>query len=140
MARMELDGIDELVNELEEMGDLSETAPKMLGEAGTILERNLKKNVRIAASNGNATGELVESIHTMPARQNAYGHYTVVGPTGTDKKGLRNGEKMAYLEYGTSRNGKRRQPPRPVMEKTLRESEPSVEDKMQEVFNGGKES
>lgn len=135
MAKFEMNGLDMLIEELERSADLSEVAPKMIDAATPILVKNLKKNIQSAASRGYATGALAESVHATKARMNQYGYFSAVGPTGTDKSGVRNGEKLAYLEYGTSRNGKQHQPPRPVMARTMNESEEAVVERMQEVFN-----
>lgn len=130
MARFEMDGMDELMEELEAMADLSEIAPKMINAATPTVVENLSKNIHSAADRGYATGELESAVHATKAKQNNYGYFAAVGVTGTDSKGMRNGEKMAYLEYGTSK-----QEAHPVMAKTVNESEDTCIEKMQEIFN-----
>ena len=51
-------------------------------------------------------------------------------PTGRDEKGVRNMEKMVYMEYGTSK-----QEATPVLSPAVRKAEDPVTEKMQEVFN-----
>lgn len=131
MARFEMSGMDDLMKQMEQLADLEEVAPKMIDAATPTIKENLSKNIRTAANRGYATGELAESIQATKAKQNAYGYFAAVRPTGADKKGTRNGEKLAYLEYGVS--GK--QEPHPVMAKTINESEEVAISKMQEVFN-----
>lgn len=135
MAKFEFAGLDMMVEELERIGKIDKLAPKMIEAATPILVENLKNNVRTAAGNGYATGELVASIGATDTEKNSYGYFSAVRPVGKDSKGMRNGEKMAYLEYGTSRNGKQHQPPRPVLTRTLHESEDAVLKRMQEVFD-----
>ncbi len=135
MAKFEISGLDMLIEELEKLADLTQVAPKMVDAATPILVKNLKNNIQTAVGSGYATGALVESVHATDAKMNQYGCFAAVGPTGTDAKGVRNAEKLAYLEYGTSQNGKRHQSPRPVMARTLHESEDAVLKKMQEVFD-----
>lgn len=129
MARFEMNGMDELINQLENMADLSETALKMIDAATPTIEKNLAKNIHAAANRGYATGELEKSVHSTKAKQNNYGYFAAVGVIGTDSKGVRNGEKLAYLEYGTTT-----QDAHPVMAKTVNESEKECIEKMQEVF------
>lgn len=130
MANFHLEGIDGLVQQLENLADLSELAPKMIDAAKPTVAESLKKNIRIAADRGYATGELAESVTATKTRLNNYGYFASVLVSGTDTKGVRNGEKLAYLEYGTST-----QTAHPVMQKTVNESEQGAIQKMQDVFN-----
>lgn len=131
MARFEVEGIDDIMKELETLGDIDAVAPKMINAAAPVLIKSMKKNISKATNRGYATGELEASIRATNARQNIYGYFSAVGPTGSDSKGVRNAEKMVYLEYGVS--GK--QEAHPVMAKTLHESEEEVIDVMQSIFN-----
>lgn len=54
------------------------------------------------------------------------------GPTGTDKNGVRNMEKMAYLEYGVKAH---KQPATPVITPAVEATHDKVVDDMQETFN-----
>lgn len=135
MARVQLDGLDDLMEELEKYSDIGKVAPKMIDSATPILEKNIKKNIQQAANRGYATGELAESVKATEAKQNNYGYFAAVGVTGTDSRGVRNGEKMAYLEYGTMKDGKQRTAPHPVMQRSINESETPCLEKMQQVFD-----
>lgn len=130
MANFEMDGLDEFMQELDGLTDLDSVATKMIDAAAPIVADNLKGNIQAAANRGYATGELADSVKPTKAKRNNYGHFAAVGVTGTDSKGIRNGEKMAYLEYGTSK-----QEAHPVMAKTINESEEKVIVRMQEVFD-----
>ena len=59
------------------------------------------------------------------------GVFAVVKPNGTDKNGLRNAEKMGYLEYGVRSHG---QEPRPVRAAAVAQSENAVMQVMEEVI------
>lgn len=59
------------------------------------------------------------------------GYYICVRPTGKDKDGVRNMEKMAALEYGVGG----RQAATPVLTPAVHAAEDPVLKKMQEVFD-----
>lgn len=126
MAKFEVNGIDDLMKELS-MLELEKIAPTMLEEAVPILEQQVISK----ATKHRVTGDMVRSIKCTKARRNQIGYYISVRPTGKDKKGVRNMEKMAALEYGVG--GK--QPATPVLTPAVREAEQAVLKKMQEVFN-----
>ena len=94
------EGLDELFKK----GDqANEIAKKAVDQASPILEERLRSQVSAAANRGYATGALAGSISATSARVNDRGVFSAVRPTGHDSKGVRNAEKLAYLEYGTSR-------------------------------------
>lgn len=133
MANFHLERIDDLIRELDEAGNLDEIAPEMIEAALPILEDSLKETVQNEANKGYATGELVASIKKSRSMRNQYGYFGVVRPTGTDKKGVRNMEKLAYLHYGICN----KQEARPVVNKAVFHAEEKVIKKMQEVYNKG---
>lgn len=126
MASFEIEGIDDLMKELD-MLDAERLAPMMLEEAAPIL----KDSVVECASRHKDTGAMVNSIKQTAALRNQRGYYIAVRPTGKDEKGVRNMEKMAYLEYGVGG----RQPATPVLTPAVHAAEPDVLEKMQEVFD-----
>jgi len=97
----------------------------MIDEAMPILEKNLKSEL----AGHKRTSDMLDSVKKTKAGKNKYGYFAVVRPTGVDSKGVRNMEKLAWLEYGSSK-----QPARPILTKAIKDSEPAVLDKMQEVF------
>lgn len=123
-------GIDEFAKELEELGELDRYAPDLLKAAVPILEKELKQAVSKEANRGYATGDLKQSIQPMKPGKNQYGHYIAVTAKGKDRKGVWNNEKLAYLEYGTSK-----QEARPVISRAIKSSEQGCIEKMQERFN-----
>lgn len=132
MANFHVDGIDDLIRELDEAGKFDDIAPEMIEAALPILEDSLKETVQNEANKGYATGEMVASIKKSRVMRNQYGYFGIVHPTGTDKKGVRNIEKLAYLHYGTCK-----QEARPVVNKAVFHVEKKVIEKMQEVYNRG---
>ena len=127
MGRFDFNISADFIKQLGKLADVERIAPKMIDEAIPILEANVKSEV----SKHVASGDLLKSIKITKANKTKKGGYFAsVRPTGTDKKGVRNMEKMVYLEYGT-----KKQKPRPILIKALKDSESAVYDKMQEVFN-----
>lgn len=115
--------------------DIGNIADEMLNESAPTVVDAWKKNIRKAADRVDdhgrpySTGALESSIEATEAKTNAYGHFVAARPTGKDARGTRNGEKMAYLEYGTSR-----QVARPTMAKTVAETEKKVTETMRRTF------
>ena len=126
MAEFDFEIPADFIKQLGKLADVDRIAPQMIDEAMPILERNVKAEV----SKHVVSGDLLKSIKISKAKKTKNGgYYSSVRPTGTDKKGVRNMEKMVYLEYGT-----KKQPARPVLTKALRDSETAVLNKMEEVF------
>lgn len=122
-------GFDNLEKELDRLGKVDEYAPALLEAAVQPLEQELKGQVQRAANRGYATGELARSIKACKPGKNAIGHYIAVTAKGKDKKGVRNNEKLAYLNYGTTK-----QQARPVLAKAVKNAENECLEKMQEKF------
>jgi HK97 gp10 family phage protein len=115
----------EFIKQLGNLADVDRVAPQMIDEAMPILESNLKKEL----SKHKRTGDMLNSVKKTKAGKNTYGYFATVRPTGVDEKGVRNMEKLAHAEYGTSK-----QVPTPILTKSIKDSETSVLNKMQEVF------
>lgn len=130
MANFSVTGMDALMKQLGHLGDVEELAKKMVDAAVPELEESVKSGIKEAANRGYATGELANSVKGTKAKINNYGVMSAVRVTGTDKRGMRNGEKMAYLEYGTSK-----QNPHPVMQKAVNRVKGECIQTMQEVYN-----
>lgn len=126
-ATFDIKGVDEFMAALDRLGRFDEIAPKMLEEAVPILEEEV---IRQATPHWDS-GAMVKSIKKTGAMAGKTGgYYICVRPTGKDKKGVRNMEKMAYLELGA----KGRQAI-PVLTTAVLNASPAVKAKMQEVFN-----
>ncbi|MDF2537412.1 MAG: hypothetical protein K0S76_433 [Herbinix sp.] len=115
-----------LIRQLEKLSNYDEIAPKILSEAIPILERHVRGEI----AKHKKTGALLKSIKAGKPAQNKYGWYATVFPTGTDENGMRNAEKLVYMEYGTST-----QPSIPVLTKALKDAEPKVTEVLQKAFN-----
>lgn len=102
MAEFRIDGIDEMIQALQKAGRFSEIAPKAVDAASPILESAVKSAVEGAANRGYATGDLAGSIKKTKAKMNQWGAFAVVKPTGTDRKGVSNSDKLMRLEFGRS--------------------------------------
>ena len=126
MGKFDFEISPEFLKALGRLADVDRIAPKMIDEAIPILLENVKSET----SQHKRTGDMYKSIKkTKAGKSSKGGYYAMVRPTGKDSKGIRNMEKMAYLEYGTSK-----QLATPVLTKALNDSEPAVLNKMREVF------
>ena len=117
MANCTITGFDELEKILRKLSEPEKMAIKAVDAASPVLVSALKSAID---STTHGTGELSASIEATNAMQNELGVFSAVRPTGTDSKGVRNGAKLAYLEYGVKSH---HQPPRPVREAAVAAAE-----------------
>ena len=135
--RAKVTGFEDLERMLNKLAEPEKMAIKAVNEGTPLVENSLKTRVREAANRTNAkgrpysTGELAESIAGTSAKENDLGVYSVVKANGTDSKGLRNAEKMAYLEYGVRSHG---QEPHPVRGPAVAACEAKVLEIMKNVI------
>jgi len=126
MAKFDFEIDPEFIKHLGRLADVDRIAPQMIDEAIPILLTNVKRE----SAKHKLSGNLYQSIKPTKAKKTkGGGYYACVRPTGKDKKGVRNMEKMVYLEYGTVK-----QSAKPVLTKAIKDSESAVKKKMQEVF------
>ena len=91
----------------------------------------LQEEVVAEASKHKDTGAMAASIKPTGLMAGyGGGYYMCTRPTGRDKKGVRNMEKMVYLEFGV-----KGRPATPVITSAVIRAEPRVLQAMQEVFN-----
>lgn len=128
----ETTGFDDILKELNSLTNSEEIADEMLKAASPVLEKELKKQVRIGANRGYVSEghELENSIKANAPKENSHGRFVAVTAKGKNKKGTRYNEILAYLNYGTSRQAARN-----VVSKANQKSEQECIDKMQEKFN-----
>ena len=127
MASFSYDVPDDFIKQLGNLADIDRYAPLMIDGAIPILEQQVK----IELSKHKVTSDLLKSIKVVKNKKSKSGGYAAsVEPSGTDRKGVRNVEKMLYLEYGTSR-----QPATPVLAKAIKDSEKEVLGTMQAIFD-----
>ena len=125
MAQFDIHGIDEFARKLERMGRLDEIAPKMLEDGMQVL----KPAVVEEAEKHKVTGDMAASIKQTGATYGAGGYYICARPTGKDRNGVRNMEKMAWLEYGV-----KGRPATPVITRAVLNSEAGVIGAMRRRF------
>lgn len=126
MGKFDYELSDDFLKALGRLADVDRFAPKMIDESMPILASNLKGELL----KHKRTRDMLDSVKkTKAGKTKKGGYYAVVRPTGTDRKGVRNMEKLAWLEYG--RKG---QSPTPILTKAINDSKSAVESKMKEVF------
>lgn len=125
---LKMTGFDLLEDELKKYDDPDDIAAKVVDTASPILVETVKEMIKTTTFS-DSSGNLADSIQATGAKINGYGCFAAVRPTGRDRKGVRNGEKMAYREYGTSK-----QPAKPILKKAVRKSEKKCLEIMQKTF------
>lgn len=125
---LKMTGFDLLEDELKKYDDPDDIAAKVVDTASPILVETVKEMIKTTTSS-DSSGDMADSIQATGAKINGYGCFAAVRPTGRDRKGVRNGEKMAYREYGTSK-----QPAKPILKKAVRKSEKKCLEIMQKTF------
>lgn len=133
MATFNLELSPELMEMMKELEDPSSLCEKGMKEAEKIMVEAMKEECeKHKRSNRDPTrGEMAESIKATGPRKNEYGLYDFVRPTGKDSKGVRNMEKLAYLQYGTVQ-----QAAEPVCEPVVTRIESQVLQELQRPFEG----
>lgn len=125
---LKMTGFDLLEDELKKYDDPDDIAAKVVDTASPILVETVKEMIKTTTFS-DSSGDLADSIQATGAKINGYGCFAAVRPTGRDRKGVRNGEKMAYREYGTSK-----QTAKPILKKAVRKSEKKCLEIMQKTF------
>lgn len=132
MGRIEITGIDDLLKKLSDLSDLGkveEIAKKAVDAAQPMNEAAMRSAIASVEYGPYATGSVSSSVTSTEAKINSYGAYAVARPIGRDAKGVRNGEKAAYLQYGTSRMAAR-----PWRQKAVSSAEKACLARMEEVL------
>ena len=125
MAKFSVTFDDELVKQLERLENFDELAKQILTDSSKPLEDSLNRELMAHKDNK----DLIKSVRKI-VKKSKYGWFLMVRPTGKDKKGVRNMEKLAYLEFGTSK-----QPARPLLSRVMRSAESAVKELMQRNFD-----
>ena len=73
---------------------------------------------------------MINSIKETKSKKGKNGWFSVVRPTGTDMNGIRNMEKMAHIEYGTSK-----QSATPILSVAVSKSQKPIAEVMQKIYN-----
>lgn len=138
MAQLEVTGLEEFMKKLEKLSDqakVEEIAKKAVDAAQPINESSMRSAIAAVEHGPYATGSVSGSIQSTPAKVNSYGAYAVARPTGRDAKGVRNGEKAAYLQYGTPKEGRKKLQPRPWRESAVHKAEAPCISAMEKVVH-----
>ncbi len=101
---------------------------RVLKTGGSMMVPVLKSNIRSAVKN--STGALEKSVKVSNVKTDREGNKCVyVLPTGKDKDGVTNMAKLAYIEYGVRKYNRA---PKPLILRTIKDSQVNVEKAMQE--------
>lgn len=133
MGKFDFEIPADFIKQLGRLADVDRVAPKMIDEAMPILAENLKGEL----VKHKRTSDMLDSVKkTSAGKSSGGGYYAVVRPTGKDSKGVRNMEKLAWLEYGTKKKDGFgwKQDPTPILTKAIKDSENAVLNKMRDVF------
>lgn len=104
MAKITFDGVDDLIQGINDLHDRSaEIVDAMLHAGGDTLKKGLRDTV--VAYNHVRTGSMRDKIGYSAPRGDANGKYVSVYPRGTDKRGTSNALKAFVINY--SRPGDR---------------------------------
>lgn len=134
MGKFDFNFDAELTRQMERLSNYDAIAETMLSEAVPILEREVISETD-KYHEYSQDYELVNSIKPTKPKKNKYGWFIRVIPTGKDKYGVRNMEKMAHLEYGYKTKKGKHITPKPIITKALNDAREEVNAKMQEIFN-----
>lgn len=126
MGKFDFDIPDDFLRQLGRLENIQEVTLRMLDGAAPILVKRIKD----ACAGHVITGAMRDSIKQTKAQTSTKGRtYVMVRPTGRDKNGIRNMEKLAWAEFGSSR-----QPATPILTKAVADCQQEVLQKMQEIF------
>ena len=124
-------GVDMVISELSSFAQ--QTFVKgALKQAAPIVEKEMKREISShhKTERDKTKGQLAASVKTTGPKQVGSEWQVEIAPYGTDSKGVRNGEKLAYLEYGTSK-----QTATPVVAPVVARTEAKVVREIEEFIN-----
>lgn len=128
MAKFETDvSLDDFINDLSSV-EIDMFAPEALTKAAPIVQNRMEQ----LASEHSRTGRMKNSIRAKKPTKKKDRYFLFVGAQGKDRKGVRNMEKMVYLEYGVKAHN---QPATPVITPTIQQTKNAVWDTMQATFD-----
>lgn len=103
MARFDTSGLDDVLNDMKHLGELTgPTADKMLMAGAEQVKKAWKASAE--KHHHRDTGDMIDSIGYPRKPMTVYGVRAIdIYPQGKDHKGVRNAEKAFILHYGTKR-------------------------------------
>jgi len=117
----------EFLKQLNKLAD-EKLIERVLKAGGSAMVPVLKVNIRSAVKN--STGALEKSVKVSNVKTDREGNKCVYAlPTGKDKDGVSNMAKLAYIEYGVRKYNRA---PKPLILRTIKDSQVNVEKAMQE--------
>ena len=134
MASLKVTGMDEVEKMFDDLMNVKTLAIEAVNKAAPLLVASAKKSVRAAANKGYATGGLENSFTATKAKNNKWGTFSEIKPVGKDSKGIRYGERAAYLEYGTVVNGSVHTSSAPWRKQAVEQARKKCEDEIEKVL------
>lgn len=134
MASIHISGLDEVMIMMDKLSNSSvlvAAAKEVIDSSIPELENALKSATASAAKgHGNNPGELVASIHTLPAKENSLGVFGVARPDGVDSDGNLMEDRFRWLDRGVHRNGDWQSTGKGIRDKAIGSVQGSLEAKM----------
>lgn len=127
MAKFEVNIPTDLMRELEKLNNTDAMIKELLESED--VSRPLIDSFVGELQNHKDTGALIGSVKKL-VKKNKYGWFMVVRPTGKDKKGVRNMEKLMTLEFGS-----KTQPARPLVDRATKNAESAVIQALERKLN-----
>ena len=131
MAKFKCDGLDLVISEFSSFAQQTFVKDALKHAAPTV-EKELKREISShhKSKRDRTRGQLAASVKTSAPKQVGTEWQVEIAPSGTDTKGVRNAEKLAYLEYGTSK-----QDATPVVGPVVARTEAKVVREIEEYIN-----
>ena len=129
-----INGFDDVDKMFAELDKPQYFATKALEAAAPYLVEESQKAIQRVTSS-KATGKLARSFAATKPKKNAYGNYVVVKPVGTDPKGNSYAARAAWLEYGTTLNGQKKNEHKPWRESAVNAAKEKCTAAMEKVIS-----
>lgn len=101
MARFDMTGLDELMQDMERKGQLvGEVADQMIAAGAEEVVNAWKTQAAQFTKDPRATGAMAASVKASRSVRAGNATYSDIYPQGNDSKGVRNAEKAFILHYG----------------------------------------
>lgn len=133
MARARISGFEDVDKFLDALGNDKKLGIKAVKAAAPHLVSGASKAVRSSANRGYASGGLARSFAATKPKTNQYGSYLIVRPVGKDPEGHDYYARGAYLEFGTTLNGKPKNAAQPWRDKAINLGREKCEEAMEEA-------
>lgn len=130
MAKLEVNGLDGLIGDLEDLAKLPDSvAEEILAAEADIVEAEQRKTARDMLKGPYATGKTAAAIKRTKVKKTSAGRSLTIYPQGKREKGKRAAEVAFINEYG-----KRGQPARPFIRTANERAEPKAAEAGEKVY------